>query len=135
MMNKAGKKSKGFNLIELMVTVAIISILASIAIPSYRQYIERAKASDALNVLAATGISMDQKLQDSGGYTCVAAAWTSKNFNFSCAATATDYTITATGINAMISYAYSLDAASSRKTLTHPQGASNDCWRISGGEC
>jgi type IV pilus assembly protein PilE len=89
-MNRAANKSKGFNLIELMVTVAIIGILASIAIPSYRQYIERAKASDALNVLAATGISMDQKLQDTGSYACVTAAWASNNFSFSCAATATD---------------------------------------------
>jgi type IV pilus assembly protein PilE len=118
-----------------MVTVTIIGILATMAIPAYTQYIERAKASDALNVLAATGISMDQKLQDNGVYACVTAAWANNYFSFSCAATATDYTITATGINSMIKYAYSLDADGSRKTLSHPYGASNDCWRISGGEC
>lgn len=134
-MYTAAQRCQGFNLIELMVTVAIIGILATIAMPAYTQYIERAKASDALNVLAATAISMDQKLQDTGGYACVTAAWATNYFSFSCVATATDFSISASGINSMVKYAYSLEADGSRKTLAHPQGASNNCWRISGGEC
>lgn len=41
------RANSGFTLLELMVTVMIVGILASIAVPSYRAYVERAALSEA----------------------------------------------------------------------------------------
>jgi len=45
-------KQSGFTLIELMITVAVVGILAAIAYPSYTTYVERARRADAKAVLS-----------------------------------------------------------------------------------
>ena len=44
--------SAGFSLIELMVVLAIVSILAAISYPSYLRYVQRARRPDAAAAMA-----------------------------------------------------------------------------------
>ncbi len=128
--------ARGFSLIELMIVVAMIGILTTIAIPAYNRYIERARATEAINTLASQGVIMEQDFQDNGRFTCNQASWTSTHFSFACAVqnNGNGFTLTASGTAAMSQYRYSLDGTGNRVTLSHPISTGN-CWKVSGSEC
>jgi type IV pilus assembly protein PilE len=60
---------KGFNLIELMITVAIIGILASIALPSYKNYIIKSSRTAAQTELIELASIQEKIYLNSNAYT------------------------------------------------------------------
>lgn len=132
---------KGFSLLELMIVVAIIGIIAAVALPSYKSYIQRGKATEAVNFLASTSLQMEQRLQDTGGYVCAAPTVIGKYFSYTCISVndpilGSAYTLTANGTNSMSEYRYTYNEKSDRITTKHPKiSAPSPCWLISGTEC
>lgn len=57
--------ARGFTLIELMITVAVIAILAAIAVPSYYQYILRSNRSAAESVMQEIASAQERYMVDS----------------------------------------------------------------------
>lgn len=139
-------RTSGFTLIEVMIVVAIVAILATIALPSYRDYVVRGRLVDATNTLSATRARMEQFYQDNRTYAggpC-ATSQTVKEFTVICDATApaavptaTTYAIRASGSGSTAGFVFSINQAATMSTAwpaawgTAPSG---NCWATRKGE-
>lgn len=134
-MRNLKQMQKGFTLVEIMIVVAIIGILASIAIPSYTEYVKRGKAAEATSNLADIKSRMEQCFQDHKDYShasctalCAAPA-DSKYFDYSCAgSTAETYTLTAAAVagQGIDNFSFTVDQDNAK--TSNFDGNTGNCW-------
>lgn len=66
--NAVSRSVKGFTLIELMIVLAIVGILASMAVPQYNDYVRKAEMSEATSGLVQLRARLEQYYQDNRNY-------------------------------------------------------------------
>jgi type IV pilus assembly protein PilE len=161
-MNRKAAKTRrwaatGFTLIEVMITVAIVAILAAVALPAYGDYIRRGQLPEAFAGMSDLRVKMEQYYQDNRNYGTAQCAdagppsWSNGSgtltysgaqfFGFSCTTNAggQGYTITATGnAGRATGHVYRINQGNQRFTATFnntAQSPERGCWLSKGSEC
>lgn len=150
------RHARGFTLIEVMITVAIVAILAAVALPAYNDYIRRGTLPEAFSGMSDFRVKLEQYYQDNRNYgaaNCADVAsgpsWAvstptltyaaAKYFTFTCALTGggSGYTLTATGSSGRaVGHVYTVTAANAQATtLFKGASVSKGCWLMKGSEC
>jgi type IV pilus assembly protein PilE len=142
------ERARGFTLIELMITVAVIGILSAIAYPSYGDYVRRGKISEATAELSTLRVRLEQFYQDNRNYGSTAAACgsgmsmpTSPSFTFTCTwganSTSQSFlaTATGTGSGAMSGYVFTVNDANQQSTTSFAgTSVTAACWMKKQGD-
>jgi type IV pilus assembly protein PilE len=148
------RTAAGFTLIELMITVAIVAILASVGYPAYTDYLRRGQLPEATAALSDYRVKMEQYFQDyknygtTNGGSCAngtnAPGWNTfvpanaKFFTYGCVTSVTGYTVTATGAaGRAVGHVYTVNESNQQRT-TQFKGQTvtgKNCWLVKGSEC
>jgi type IV pilus assembly protein PilE len=138
------KKVVGFTLIELIVSVAIIGILASIAYPSYTNAVSKTRRSEAMTALAKVANLQEQYYADNRTYVTdmtklgfladpyITDSGYYKIDSVAVIAITSDYIITATAINSQAGDSdcstFSLDYLGVESAKKGTTDNTDNCW-------
>lgn len=95
------RTERGFTLIELMITIVVLSIIVAVAFPAYTAYAQRARRADGTAALSRATMEMESCRANNATYTgCGVAAESDERF-YDLAVAVTGgglgYNLTATG--------------------------------------
>lgn len=140
----SARVARGFTLIEVMITVAIVAILAAVAMPAYSDYLLRGRLVEGPNTLGSERVLMEQYFQDNRTYADISTSIRSpcnssslatlntglKYFAISCTFNATAYTLTASGRGTASGATYTVDQANTMtsKPPTVWGSTTYSCW-------
>jgi len=137
------QRKNGFSLVELMIVVAIIGIIASIAYPSYENYVIRGKRAEGMAALTNAAQAMERfrvanysydlpnDLSDVFAVRVPVDGTAAAYYNLSVVDTATTYVLTATPTGSL---AGKDDALTLSNTGAKTWGGKN-CWPEGSNDC
>lgn len=124
------RAARGFTLIELMITVAIVALLASIAYPAYTDSIRKGRRAEGRTALMEMLQQQERYLTQTGSYMTFGAGATGANGTVNPAVSGQNIPFKTTSGNSGTSAAYRLSATVCTPA-SGPAMARNECVLLS----
>ena len=91
------RSNRGFTLIEIMIVIAIIGIVITIAAPSYTEYLKKGRRAEVVSLLSEQAQSLERFYSKNNVYTGVTGLSTGNDF-YTITPTITDQTFLLTAV-------------------------------------
>lgn len=125
------KLTKGFSLIEMIVAVAIISILASLSIPAYNSKVRKSRRTEAITSLLETAREFEEYRSQNGSFPASNTNLPSSTdyYRYTSTTTSNSYTLNAIGKGGQTADKEGNYSCSTLTTTNTGYSSPPECWR------